>query len=72
MLLRFIADKGRPFSLAFRLLNVDRYSFPIRIIIQTLIQVAKNTRVSEHEKNREKNRLGIGEVIELEKYRFSE
>ena len=30
------------FSQVFRLLNVDRYSFPIRITAQTLIQVAKN------------------------------
>ena len=34
MLLRFIADKGPDFSLAFRILNVDIYSFPIRITIK--------------------------------------
>ena len=34
ILLKFIADKGRAFSLAFRLLNVDRDNFPIRMTIQ--------------------------------------
>ena len=29
ILLKFIADKGRAFSSAFRLLTVGRYSFPI-------------------------------------------
>ena len=34
ILLKFIADKGHAFSLAFRLLNVDKYSLPIRITIE--------------------------------------
>ena len=38
MLSRFIADKGRAFSPAFRLLDVDRYSIPILITIKTLLK----------------------------------
>jgi len=33
MFLKFITDKRRDFSLAFRLLNVGKYYFPIRITI---------------------------------------
>ena len=47
ILLKFIADRGRAFSLAFRLLNVDRYTFPIRITIETVIQVAKNASLQQ-------------------------
>ena len=44
ILLKFIADREFAFSLAFRFLNLDRYTFPIRITIETAIQVAKNAR----------------------------
>ena len=50
-LLKFITDKGRGFSQAFRLLNLDRYTFPIRITIKTVIQVAKNTSL-QRERNK--------------------
>ena len=43
--LRFLADKGRDFSLVVRLLNVDKYYFPFHIIIETIIQVANNYEV---------------------------
>ena len=33
ILSRIIADKGRAFSIVFRFLNVDNYSFPIGITI---------------------------------------
>ena len=33
ILLKFIVDKERAFSLAFRLLNVDEYYFPIRLTL---------------------------------------
>ena len=36
LLLRFIADKGHAFSQAFRLLNVNRYYFNIRITISAI------------------------------------
>ena len=35
--LRFIADKGRALSLAFRLLDVNRYSFHIRATVKTFL-----------------------------------
>ena len=41
MHLSFIADKGHAFSLAFRLLNLDRYSFTIRKTIKTLLHEKK-------------------------------
>ena len=51
ILLKFIADMGRAFPLAFRLLNLDRYTFPIRITIETSIQVAKYASL-QHKKNK--------------------
>ena len=58
--LRFFADEKPTFSVAFRLLNVDKYYFPIRITNKLQLQVAKNVEVSEHEeKNKTKYRLGI-------------
>ena len=42
ILLKFIADRGRAFSLPYRFLNLDRYAFPIRITAGTVIQVEKN------------------------------
>ena len=38
ILLKFIANNGRALSLAFRHLNVDRYSFTIRMTIQVQTQ----------------------------------
>ena len=48
MLLKFIADREHAFSLAFRLSNLDRYDFPIRITIETAIRVAKNASFSKN------------------------
>ena len=47
---KFIADRVRAFSLAFRLLDLDRYTFPIRKTIETAIEVAENASF-QHEKN---------------------
>ena len=33
ILLEFVVDKGRAFTSTFRLLNVDRYSFALRITV---------------------------------------
>ena len=42
ILLKFIADRGRAFSLAFcSLLNLDKYTFPFHITIEIEIQVPK-------------------------------
>ena len=53
ILLTFDADKGRAFSLASRLLNVDRYSIPTRITIQ--VQTRKMARFSKTNWNLEIN-----------------
>ena len=49
-LLKFIADMGRAFYLAFMFLNLDTYTFPIRITIGTVKKVTKNASL-QHEEN---------------------